>query len=121
MIGDALAAAVAAIEAHGLRVALRSGDITPPVVYIQIGTATDMGGPLEGGRIPTFWAYYIPVRGLDNATGDAAALDALYDALSPITAAEMVVTRTSVTVNNETWPAYRADAAILALDPSEVP
>ena len=80
----AYADVVTALEAAGLRVAQRDGDITPPIVYVGRGTLTDAGAPLAGGRILGAYLYYIPVRGVDNMTGDLEALDTIYDALTPI-------------------------------------
>jgi hypothetical protein len=122
VISDAIAAMIEALEAAGLRVAERSGDITPPCCYLHIGSVTDAGGPLAGGVTVTVYVFYIPVRGVDTLIADAQALDALYAALAPLTAAELACTRTSVTVNNDTWPAYRADVAALsaAFIPAEV-
>ena len=119
MITDAADAVVAALTAEGLNVAVRSGDITAPVVYLQIGAVSDLGATLTGGVVVTFWCFYIPVRGLDNLAADADALDRLYAALAPLGATELVTTRTSVTVNQDTWPCYRADAAVMALTPQE--
>jgi hypothetical protein len=82
---------------------------------VQIGGATDTEVVLAGGLVSTFWVYWVPVRGVENLTADAAALDAMFAALSPISAAALTVTRTSLTVSNDTWPAYRADAQILAI------
>lgn len=109
---------VAALEDAGLRVAVRDGDITPPVVYVRIGTVSDLGGPLAGALTTVFYVYYIPIRGVDNLAGDAAALDQIYAALSPITWAELTATASSVTVKNETWPAYRLDVALAAVPAS---
>lgn len=115
MISDAVAAVVEALEAAGQRVAVRAGDITPPVFYIRIGTVTDAGVTLEGGTVTMFWIHYIPVRGFDNLPGDAAALDAAYDALGPLAMAEIATSATSVTVSNDTWPCYRLDVPVLAV------
>ena len=100
---------VAALEAAGLRVAVRDGDITPAIVYIGRGTLTDAGAPLAGGRVLGAYLYYIPVRGVDNMVGDLEALDAIYDALSPIAWAPLNATWSSVTVQNVSWPAWRID------------
>ena len=113
-IRDAAADLVATLEAGGLRTAVRDGDITPPVVYIQIGTVSDAGAVLSGGTVVMFYVYYIPIRGIDNLAGDADALDALYTALTPLAWAELAGTRTSVTIKNETWPCYRLDVALMA-------
>jgi hypothetical protein len=114
-VAAAAAQLVDALEAAGLRVAVRDGDITPPCVYIQIGTTSDANGPFAGATGAVFYVYYIPIRGIDNLTGDAEAIDAIYAALGPITWAELTGTRTSVTVANTSWPAYRFDASIIAL------
>lgn len=110
----ALADVVAALEASGLRVAVRDGDITPPVVYIRIGTVSDQGAPLAGGTLTQFYLYLIPIRGVDNIAGDAEALDTLYAALSPLAWADLTATASSVTVKNDTWPCYRLDLSIAA-------
>jgi hypothetical protein len=105
---------VAALEAAGLRAAVRDGDITPPVVYLQIGTVSDAGAVLSGGTVVVFYVYYLPIRGIDNLAGDADALDAIYGALEPLAWAELAATRTSVTIKNETWPCYRLDVALMS-------
>ena len=115
MIAEALAEAVAALESQGLRVAVRSGDLTPPCVYVQIGGASDDGAPLAGGLTTTLWVYWLPIRGVENLPGDAAALDSIYAALTPLTMATLTATRTSVTISNDTWPGYRADVSLLAV------
>ena len=119
-VADAVAAAVARLSAAGLSVAVRSGDLTPPCVYVQIGTVSDAGAVFHGGTSTTLWVYYVPVRGVENLDGDAAALDALFYALSPLATAEVIATRTSLTVSNDTWPAYRADCPTLS-SPIAVP
>lgn len=121
MIADTLAELVAALQAGGVRVAARPGDITPPVVYLEIGTATEAGSlPLAGAMQVTFYAYYIPIRGVDDTGADAAALDLVLPVLRPFALATMTTTKTSVTVNNVTWPCYRTDLPALAVDPVEV-
>ena len=42
-------------------------------------------------------------------------LAAFNAALSPLASSTLTATRTSLTVSNDTWPAYRADAQILAV------
>ena len=118
MIAESLIALAVALEGEGLRVAIRSGDLTPPCVYVQIGGATDDGIVLAGGLVSTFWVYWVPIRGVENLTADAAALDAMFAALSPLASSTLTATRTSLTVSNDTWPAYRADAQILAVPDS---
>lgn len=113
-VTGALEVLTAALEAAGLRVAVRDGDITPPVVYVRIGAVSDMGAPLAGDTVTTFWVHYIPVRGVDNLTGDADALDRIYAALSPLTSAELAATASSVTAKGEPWPCYRIDAPLWA-------
>ena len=113
-ITAALADVVAALEASGLRVAVRDGDITPPCVYIRIGTVSDQGAVLAGGTLTQFYVYFIPIRGVDNIGGDAEALDTLYAALSPIAWANLTATASSVTVKNDTWPCYRLDLSVAA-------
>jgi hypothetical protein len=108
----ALAELVTALGAAGLRVAVRDGDITPPVVYIRIGTASDAGGPLTGSPMTVFYVHYIPIRGVENLAGDADALDTIFAALTPLTWTELTATNTSVTVKNDSWPCYRLDAAL---------
>lgn len=115
MIADTVADVVAALEGAGLRVAERAGDITPPVCYLQLGQVTTAGTVLAGGVLSVLYVHYIPVRGLDNLAGDAAALDALFAALAPLAATDLVATRTSVTITNDTWPCYRADLSALAV------
>ncbi|HZZ55697.1 MAG TPA: hypothetical protein VFE26_15600 [Trebonia sp.] len=105
----AYADVVAVLEAAGVRVAQRDGDITPPVVYIGRGTLTDAGAPLAGGRILGAYLYFIPVRGVDNMAGDLETLDVIYDALSPIAWAPLNATWSSVTVKSDTWPCWRID------------
>jgi hypothetical protein len=113
-IAAAAAELVDALQGAGIRVAVRAGDLTPPVVFVQIGSSTDAGGPLEGATVATFYVYYIPVRGVDNLAGDAEALDTIYTALHPLTWADLVGVRSSVTVANDTWPCYRLDAAVMS-------
>jgi hypothetical protein len=115
MIADSVAAAVAALRAEGLVVAVRSGDLTPPCVYVQIGTAADAEGILADGTITGLWCYWIPVRGVENLDGDAAALDSMFAALRPLGAAAITATRTSLTVSNDTWPGYRVDVSVIAV------
>jgi hypothetical protein len=122
VIAESITAATDALEAQGLRVAVRSGDLTPPCCYVQLGGVTDDGGPLAGGLVSTLWVFWLPVRGVENLPADAAALDSLYAALTPLTMATLTVTRTSLTVSNDTWPGYRADVSLLAVpDLVEVP
>jgi hypothetical protein len=113
-IADAVTAVADALEAAGCRVAVRSGDITPPVFYLRLGAVGEAGGTLAGALVPVLWAYYIPVRGVDNLPADAAALDAAYQALGPLAVAELTTTATSVTVIAETWPCYRLDVFVLS-------
>ena len=122
MIAESITAAVSALEAQGLRTAVRSGDLTPPCCYVQLGGCSDDGATLAGGVISTLWVFWLPVRGVENLPADAAALDSLYAALTPLTMATLTVTRTSLTVSNDTWPGYRADVSLLAVpDLLEVP
>jgi hypothetical protein len=113
-VADTAAAVVAALEAAGLRVAVRAGEITPPVVLVEAGTGSDIADPLplEGATITTFWLHYIPIRGVDNLFGDAEALDTILAALSPVAWAPITWSKTSVTVRNDTWPGYRLDVAL---------
>ena len=115
MIAETVNDAAAALEAQGLRVATRSNDITPPVCYLHIGLVTSAGEVFSGGVTLTLYVYYIPIRGLDNLPADAAALDAIYTALEPMAVADLITTRTSVTLGGDTWPCYRADLPALAL------
>jgi hypothetical protein len=110
-VAAALAELVDALDAADIRVALRDGDITPPVCYVRIGTVTDSGTVLAGGTLTGFYLYYIPIRGVDNLAGDADALDALYDALTPLAWTELTTVASSVTVKNDTWPCYRLDVS----------
>lgn len=112
----AAAQLVAALEATGLRVAIRDGDITPPVCYIHLGTGSDAGAPLAGTGLSLSYVYYIPIRGIDNLFGDAEAIDTIVAALAPIAWAEITWTWTSTTVKNETWPCYRFDVSLAGLD-----
>lgn len=115
-IAAAAAQLVAALEAAGLRVAVRDGDLTPPCVYVpRPGTTSDAGVPLAGGRLAVFYVYYVPIRGVDNLAGDCAALDAIYDAVTPISFAEVAGTFSSVTVKNDSWPCYRLDVSMLGV------
>lgn len=116
MIAEAVDAAVAALRAQGLVVAVRSGDLTAPCIYVQIGGATDAEVTLAGGLVTTLWVYWIPVRGVENLAGDAAALDKVFLALAPLTYAATAATRTSLTVSNDTWPGYRVDVSILTAE-----
>jgi hypothetical protein len=120
MIAAALDRLVAALEAAGLRVAVRAQDITPPVCLLHIGTVTDTGGPLEDATVVVFYVHYIPVRGVDNLAADAAGLDTLYGALTPISWGEMAANRTSVSVGSDVWPCYRIDVGLLAGQTVEV-
>jgi hypothetical protein len=115
VIADAVAEVVTALMGAGQRVAVRSGDITPPVWYLQLGQTTNASTLLAGGVVVTLYVHYIPVRGLDNLDADSEALDVLYDTLGPLAVLDLVATRTSVTINNDTWPCYRADLAALAV------
>jgi hypothetical protein len=121
MIAEAINAAVAALEAEGLRVAVRSGDITPPVCYLQVGLISSAGQPFSGGVTLTLYVYYIPVRGVDNLPSDSDALDRIYAALESLAIADLVTTRTTITVANETWPCYRADLPALAIQSATAP
>jgi hypothetical protein len=112
-IANGVAVVVEALESAGLRTAVRAGDITPPVFYIQIGATTGAGVPLAGGVATTLWVFYIPIRGIDNLAGDSTELDAAYFALEPLTIAELTGTRSSLTVGNETYPAYRLDCTVV--------
>ena len=113
----AAAELVTTLEDAGLRVAVRDGDLTPPVVYIpHLGNMTDAGGPLNGSRVATFYVYVIPIRGPANLTADADTLDRVYDALTPITWADLTGAWSSVTVGSDTWPCYRLDVALAGLD-----
>lgn len=112
-VAASVAALVDALEGAGIRVAVRSGEITPPVVLIHIGTISDSGVNLGGSAtLTTFYAYYIPVRGVDNLMGDAEALDAIYAALDPIVWAPVSAAAASVTVKTDTWPCYRLDVSL---------
>jgi hypothetical protein len=113
-VTGALATLTAALEAAGVRVAIRDGDITPPVAYVRIGAVSDLGAPLDGDTVTTFWVHYIPVRGVDNLAGDADALDRIYAALSPLTTAELATAASSVTAKGEPWPCYRLDVPLWA-------
>jgi hypothetical protein len=105
-----LATLVDVLEAAGLRVATRAGDITPPVVFIETcGTTTDEGGTLVDSYAGVWYVYWIPVRGVSNLAADCEALDTVYPAISPITVAATTSVWSSVTVNNDTWPARRFD------------
>ena len=103
---------VDALEAAGLRVAVRDGDITPPVVYIEIGTTDTAGVPFVGGTVVVFYVHYIPVRGVDNLEGLTSAIDAINAALIPIAWANITGTRTNVTVKNDSWPCHRFDVSL---------
>jgi hypothetical protein len=119
MIREALTMVAEALAGEGLRVAYRAGDLTPPVVYVRIANTEDAGVMFAGGLVVTFACYYIPIRGVDNAEGDADALDAIFRALRPLAVTALAAPYGSVTINQETWPCYRADLAALALEPSE--
>jgi hypothetical protein len=114
-VAAAVAELVDALTAAGLRVAVRDGDITPPVVYVRIGTVGQTGIPLSGGQLTLFYLYVIPVRGVDNLAGDADLLDQVYAALEPIAWTEITATATSLTVRNDTWPGYRLDVSVAGL------
>lgn len=107
----------AALSAAGLRLAVRDGDITPPVIYLRIGQVTDSGQMLAGGTVTTMYAFVIPIRGIDNLDGDAKLLDRALVALAPLSSATLTATETSVTVRNDTWPCYRFDVPILETSP----
>jgi hypothetical protein len=119
MIAEALAMVVEALEGEGLRVATRVADVSPPVVYVHLENTEDTGALVAGGLVVTFACRYIPIRGVDNALADAEALDALFRALRPLAMTPLSAPYGSVTLNQETWPCYRADLAALALEPSE--
>ena len=103
---------VDALVAAGLRVAVRDGDITPPVCYVEVGTTDTAGVPLIGGTIAVFYVHYIPVRGVDNLEALTQAIDAINGALTPIAWANITGTRTSVTVKNDSWPCHRFDVPL---------
>jgi hypothetical protein len=113
-VAVALASLVDALERAGMRTAVRDGDITPPVVYVQIATTGAAGIPMTGGTLTGFWMHYIPVRGVDNIAGEADALDAIRAALTPLAMTELTSIRSSVTVRNDSWPCHRFDATLLA-------
>jgi hypothetical protein len=111
-----LAALTAVLEAAGLRVATRSGDITPPVVLIEaVGTTTDEGGTLIDSHAGVWYVYFIPIRGVSNLAADCDALDAIYTAIAPITVGPTTSVWSSVTVNNDTWPARRFDIPLAGI------
>lgn len=112
----ALDEVTAALTAAGLRVAVRDGDITPPVVYIQIGTTGGAGVPLVGGTMTGLYVYYIPIRGVDNLYGEADGLDAIRAALVPLAWADLPSVRSSVTIKNDTWQCHRFDMPVCAVD-----
>ena len=85
------------------------------MVYLQIGTGTDDGVTLTGTLLHTLYLYWIPIRGIDNLAGDAAAIDAIDGAVSPLTWTPLTSTASSVTVKNDTWPCYRFDVALAGL------
>jgi hypothetical protein len=105
---------VAALEAAGVRVATRAGDITPPVVYVQIGTVGETGMPLAGGLVAGLYLYVIPIRGVDNVAADADLLDTVMGAVGPIGVTETTATRTTVTVTGDLWPCYRVDLTAMS-------
>jgi len=115
VIADAARALAQALEAQSLRVALRPGDITPPAVYLHIGALTDSAPyvALTGGLGVTFWAYIIPVRGVEDLMAHADLLDRFYAGAGPLTVEALPATWSSVTVNADTWPAYRAEVVML--------
>ena len=106
----------AALRAAGLRVAERDGDITPPVVYIQINTTGDAGVPLVGGTMSGLYVYFIPIRGIDNLYGEADGLDAIRGALVPLAWADLQSARSSLTIKNDTWQCHRFDMTLCAVD-----
>ena len=111
----AFQAIVDVLEAAGLRVAVRDGDITPPCVYVGRGTGTSAGAPLAGGRVLGAYLYFIPVRGVDNLAGDYETLDLMFDALDPIAWTDLTATWSSVTVKNDSWPCWRVDTSALGV------
>lgn len=108
---------VDALTAAGLRVAIRDGDITPPVSYIRIGQVSNAAITLAGGTSTLLYVYVIPIRGVDTLAGDADLLDQVYAALSPLAAADLVATATSLTIRTDTWPCYRFDLTVLETTP----
>lgn len=112
-----VAEVVDALTAAGMRVAVRDGDITPPVTYITIGQVSDAAITLKGGTSTLLYVYVIPIRGIDNLAGDADLLDQVFAALGPIAAAALTATRTSLTIRSDTWPAYRVDLTVLETTP----
>jgi hypothetical protein len=119
-VAAALSDLLAALEGSGLRVAVRDGDITPPVVYVRIGTVSDAGAVLAGGTMTGFYLYYIPIRGVDNLTADAESLDVIYRAVTPIAWSEVAATATSLSVKNDSWPCYRLDVSCMAVTAAAV-
>jgi hypothetical protein len=119
-VSAAVSAVVAALGAAGQRVAVRGQDVTPPVCLVRIGSTTDAGPPMTGGIATTLWVFYVPIRGIDNLAGDAAALDDIYQALGPMTVAELAATASSVTVANETYACYRLDVTVWGQPDQEV-
>jgi hypothetical protein len=110
------AALIAVLEAAGLRVATRAGDITPPVVLIEtVGTTTDQGGVLENSQAGVWYVYWIPIRGVSNLDADCDALDTIYPAIRPLTVAATTSVWSSVTVANDTWPARRFDIPLAGI------
>jgi len=108
---DALTALTDALRAHGLRVALRPGDLTPPCVLVQLWGPSDTGELIDP-LTTTFVTYAIPLRGTDDTPADCALMDTVIAALSPVTLDAVTFTRTTVTVTDTSWPCYRADAVV---------
>jgi hypothetical protein len=112
-----VAEVVDALAAAGLRVAVRDGDITPPVSYIKLGQGTDATITLAGGTSTVLWVYVIPVRGVDNLAGDADLLDIVLAALAPLSAAALTWVSTTLNIRSDTWPCYRFDLTVLETTP----
>ena len=109
-LADAFDLVVSAIGDADVAVALRPADLAPPCCYVRTYRYADAAGPLTDGTAATLAVHYVPPRGLDDQLADAATLDRLMAALSPVTADQVTFQDSTVTIGDVSWPCYRADA-----------
>jgi hypothetical protein len=95
----------------GWHVAVRPADVQPPCFYVVTWSVSDSEAELaEPGRCVVA-AWWVPLRGLQDPDGDDAALGAMVTALSPLTPDVVVASTVTLLVNDQPWPAWRADVS----------
>lgn len=109
---EGYAAVVGALRGAGLRVATRPADLTPPTVYAQLWAASTDGVMLAGGRRTTVAVFWVPIRGLDDPETVNPALDSIFDALDPIVGEAFTMPRTSITIGEQSFDAFRGEAVV---------